>query len=220
MNYSLYLFGSNKGEFIQYPYDGEEAFLRSLCNTVKGTKLTVYRKDALTHYAFIRQLHSDSSQVFGICLVTNGAYINDIKILYNTFDKIFSHLVFTGKILRLTSSGIISFVSDNFSLDKTSVEQSQMYIKSAIKEDLHGYCSQTRQNFSGLIATKSLSLDERNSEILKAIEQNNVVHVLPNETTNSSINYVEQTISNLYNENSQLKKNTVSFSLRKNNTAM
>ena len=80
MNYSLYLFGTNKGAYIQYPSDGEEAFLRPLCASAKGTQLTVHRKDALTHFAFFRQLGSDSSQVFGICLVTNGVYIKDIKI--------------------------------------------------------------------------------------------------------------------------------------------
>lgn len=205
MNYSLYLFGTNKGTYIQYPSDGEETFLRPLCSSVKGTQLTVYRKDALMHYSFFRQLGSDSSQIFGICLVTNGVYIKDIKVLYQTFDKIFSQIVFRGKILRLTGTGKISYLVDNFASDKTSVEQTEVLIREIVKEDLETYTAHTRQNFSGLIATKSIALEERNSEILKAIEQNNVVHIYSNDNANSSINYVEQTISNLYKENSQLR---------------
>lgn len=205
MNYSLYLFGTNKGTYIQYPSDGEETFLRPLCACVKGTQLTVYRKDALTHYAFFRQLGSDSSQVFGICLVTNGVYIKDIKILFQTFDKIFSRIVFSGKILRITGTGKITYLMDNFTSDKTSVEQTEVFIREIVKEDLESYATQTRQNYSGLIATKTITLEERNSEILKAIEQNNVVHIYSNDNANSSINYVEQTISNLYKENSQLR---------------
>ena len=205
MNYSLYLFGTNKGTYIQYPSDGEETFLRPLCSNVKGTQLTVHRKDALTHYAFFRQLGSDSSQIFGICLVTNGVYIKDIKVLYQTFDKIFSRIVFSGKILRLTGTGKISYLVDNFASDKTSVEQTEVLIREIVKEDLEPYAAYTRQNYSGLIATKTIALEEKNSEILKTIEQNNVVHIYSNDSSNSSINYVEQTISNLYKENSQLR---------------
>lgn len=206
MNYSLYLFGTNKGTYIQYPSDGEEAFLRPLCSNVKGTQLTVYRKDALTHYAFFRQLGSDFSQIFGICLVTNGVYIKDIKVLYQTFDKIFSRIVFSGKILRLTGTGKISYLVDNFASDKASIEHTEVHIREIIKEDVAPYAAHTRQNYSGLIATKTIALEERNSEILKAIEQNNVVHIYSNDNANSSINYVEQTISNLYKENSQLRE--------------
>lgn len=205
MNYSLYLFGTNKGTYIQYPSDGEETFLRPLCSSVKGTQLTVYRKDALTHYAFFRQLGSDSSQIFGICLVTNGVYIKDIKVLYQTFDKIFSRIVFNGKILRLTGTGKITYLVDYFASDKTSVEQTEVLIREIVKEDLESFIAHTRQNFSGLIATKTIVLEERNSDILKTIEQNNVVHIYSNDNANSSINYVEQTISKLYRENSQLR---------------
>ena len=205
MNYSLYLFGTNKGVYIQYPSDGKESFLRPLCGSVKGTQLTIHRKDALTHYAFFRQLGSDSSQVFGICLVTNGVYIKDIKILYQAFGKIFSRIVFSGKILRLTGTGKISYLSNNFALDKASVEQTEVLIREIVKEYLEPYAAHTRQNFSGLIATKTIALEERNSEILNAIENNNVVHVYSNDNATSSINYVEHTISNLYKENSQLR---------------
>lgn len=206
MNYSLYLFGTNKGTYIQYPSGGEEIFLRPLCSSVKGTQLTVYRKDALMHYAFFRQLGSDFSQIFGICLVTNGVYIKDIKVLYQAFDKIFSRLVFSGKILRLTGTGKISYLVDNFASDKASIEHTEVLIREIIKEDVAPYAAHTRQNYSGLIATKTIALEERNSEILKAIEQNNVVHIYSNDNANSSINYVEQTIFNLYKENSQLKE--------------
>lgn len=205
MNYSLYLFGTNKGTYIQYPSDGEENFLRPLCSSVKGTQLTVYRKDALAHYAFFRQLATDSSQIFGICLVTNGVYIKDIKVLYQIFDKIFSRIVFSGKILRLTGTGKISYLVDDFASDKTSVEQTEFLIREIVKEDLESYTTHSRQNYSGLIATKTITLEEKNSEILKVIEQNNVVHIYSNDNANSSINYVEQTISNLYKENSKLR---------------
>lgn len=205
MNYSLYLFGTNKGTFIQYPYDGEEDFLRPLCTCVIGKQLTVHRKGALTHYAFFRQLDSASSQVFGICLVTNGVYIKDIKALYNIFDKIFSRIIFSGKILRLSETGKTSYTTDKFTSDKTALEQTESIVHEIINEDLEPYAVAMPHNFSGLIATKAIALEERNSEILMAIEQNSVVHICPNNDANSSISYVEQTISNLYNENSQLK---------------
>lgn len=204
MNYSLYLFGTNKGTYIQYPSDGEEGFFRPLCANIKGTQLTVHRKDALIHYAFYRQLGSDSSQVFGICLVTNGVYIKDIKVLYQAFDKMFSRIVFSGKIIRLTGTGKITYLADNFASDRTSVEQTELHIREIVKEDLEPYTAHSRQNYSGLIATKTIALEERNSEILKVIEQNSVVHIYSNDN-NSSINYVEQTISNLYKENGQLR---------------
>ena len=205
MNYSLYLFGTNKEAYIQYPSDGEDTFLRPLCANVKGTQLTVYRKDALTHYAFFRQLGTNSLQVFGICLVTNGVYIKDVKVLYQTFGKIFSHIVFSGKILKLMGTGNISYLSDNFASEKMSVEQTELLVREIVKKDLEPYATHTQQNYSGQIATKTIALEERNSEILKVIEKNNVVHIYPKDNENSSINYVEQTISNLYKENGQLK---------------
>ena len=205
MNYSLYLFGTNKGIYIQYPSDGEESFLHPLCGSVKDAQLTIFRKDALTHYAYFRQLSSDTSQIFGICIVTNGVYIKDIKAIYQTFDKIFSRIVFSGKILRLTGTGKISYVSDNFVSDKMSVEQTEISIREIIASDIEPHSAHTRQNFSGLIATKTMPIEERNSELLKAIEQNNTVHIYSNDAASSSINYVEQTISNLYKENTQLR---------------
>ena len=126
-------------------------------------------------------------------------------ILEQIFDKIFSRIVFSGKILRLTDTGKIAYLIDNFASDKKGVEQTEVLIRAIVKEDLESYAAHTRQNFSGLIATKTIALEERNSEILKAIEQNNVVHIYSNDNANSSINYVEQTISNLYKENSQLR---------------
>lgn len=205
MNYSLYLFGTNKGAYIQYPSDGEEAFLRPLCAFVKGTQLTIYRKDSLIHYAFFRRLGSDSTQVFGICFVTNGVYIKDIKVLYQTFDKLFSQIVFSGNILKLTGTGKILYISEDFASDKTGVEQTEAIVCKIIKEDLEPYATHIQQNFSGLIATKTIALEGRNSEILLAIEQNNIVHIYSDDNANSSINYVEQTIANLYNENGQLR---------------
>lgn len=205
MNYSLYLFGTNKGTYIQYPSDGEESFLRPLCAETKGTRLTIHRKESLTHYAFFRQLSSDLPQVFGICLVTNGVYIKDIKVLYQAFDKIFSRVVFNGKILRLTGMGKISYLSDDFASDKSSIEQTEALVREIVKEDLEPYAAHTRQNFSGLVASKTIALEERNSEILRAIEQNNVVNIYSNDNVNSSISYVEHTISKLYKENSQLR---------------
>lgn len=205
MNYSLYLFGTNKGTYIQYPSDGEETFLHPLCTNVKGTQLTVYRKDALTHYAFFRQLGTNSLQVFGICLVTNGVYIKDIKVLYQAFDKIFSHIVFSGKILKLMGTGKISYLSDNFASDKMCVEQTVLLVNEIVKKELEPYATHSQQNYSGQIATKTIALEERNSEILKVIEKNNVVHIYSKDNANSSINYVEQTISNLYKENGQLR---------------
>lgn len=205
MNYGLYLFGTNKGTYIQYPSDGEEVFLKPLCVSVKGSQLTVYQKEALTHYAFFRQLGSESSQIFGICIVTNGVHFKEMKVLYQAFDKMFYRIVFSGKILRLTGTGIISYLSDNFASDKESVEQAEVLIRDIIKEDLEPYAVHTRQNFSGLISTTTIALEERNSEILSVIEQNNVVHIYSSDNANSSLNYVEQTVSSLYKENSQLK---------------
>jgi regulator of replication initiation timing len=205
MNFSLYLFGTNKGIYIQYPNDGEEAILRPFCSNVKGAQLTIQRKDALTHYAYYKQLSSDSSQIFGICLVANGVYIKDIKALYQAFDKVFSRMIFNGKIIKLTETGKIAFCSDNFANDKSSVEQTEAIVREIVKEDLESYEVQTKQNFSGLIATKIIALEERNSEILRAIEQNSTVHIYSKDGTIASTNYIEQTISNLYKENSQLK---------------
>ena len=206
MNYSLYLFGTNKGTYIQYPYDGEEAFLRSLCTDKKDTRLTIYRKGSLTYYAFLMLLDTDLSQVFGICIVTNGVYIKDIKVLHQTFDKIFSRIVFNGKILRLTGTGKISYLSDNFASDKIGIEQTEILAREIVKENLDSYAVQTKQNFSGLIATKNIALEERNSEILRAIEQNNVVNIYSGNNAYSSISYVKQTISKLYKENSELRE--------------
>lgn len=151
-------------------------------------------------------LDTDLSQVFGICIVTNGVYIKDIKVLHQTFDKIFSRIVFNGKILRLTGTGKISYLSDNFASDKIGIEQTEILAREIVKENLDSYAVQTKQNFSGLIATKNIALEERNSEILRAIEQNNVVNIYSGDNAYSSISYVKQTISKLYKENSELRE--------------
>lgn len=205
MNYSLYLFGTNKGTYLQYPLDVEEAFLRPLCYSVKDTQLTVHRKKALTYYVFLKELASGSSQVFGMCLVTNGVCIENIKTLYRTFENIFSRIVLSDKILRLSETGRISYVSDNSVFDKADVEQTELLVREIVKEDLEPYAVYTDYNFYGSIATKTIALEERNSEILKAIEENNLVHIYSNDNCNTPISYIEQTISNLHRENSQLR---------------
>ncbi len=205
MNYSLYLFGINNGTFIQYPMDGESTLLQSLCTNTNGIQLVIHRKASLVYHIYLRQLGIDSSQLFGMGLVTNGVYIRDIKTLYQTFDKIFSQIVFNGKILRLTGTGKISFLQDNFAINKAVVEQTETLVRGIVDKELTPCSVQLRQNFSGMIGSKSIAVEERNSEILKLCEQYNVVRIYSKENASSSINYVEQTISNLYKENAKLK---------------
>lgn len=207
INYSLYLFGIHQGAYIQYPADGEETLLRPLCSGVKGSRLTIHRKDALIHYAFQRQLSSDSSEVFGLCLVTNGVYIKDIKVLYQSFDKIFSRIVLNGKILKLDGKGKISYGIDNFASNTKAIEQIEVLVGEIVEDDLETYILHTRQNYSGVIGTKEVTLEERNSEILNLCDKYNNVHITVNGEETSSINYVEQTISRLYKENRELKAN-------------
>lgn len=195
MNYSLYLFGTNGGTYLQYPFDGEEAFLRPLCASVKGTQLTVHRKDALTHYAFFRQLTSDSSQIFGICLVTNGLYIKDIRVLYQTFDKLLFYIALNGDIIRLEGMWKNSYISDNFVFDTKVYKQAEEIVRKLVKEDLEQCTEHIQHNFSGIIAAKTIELKESNSELLNAIDRYNIVHIYSKNDENPYINGVKQSIS-------------------------
>lgn len=74
MNFSLYIFGTPKGRYSQFPNDYTASFLRSLQESFQGDScLTVFRDHDLVRYAYVERL--TEKECIGLCLILNKSQV-------------------------------------------------------------------------------------------------------------------------------------------------
>ena len=114
MNFSLYIFGTPKGRYSQFPNDYTASFLRSLQESFQGDScLTVFRDHDLVHYAYVERL--TEKECIGLCLILNKSQVTcplKLKKLFGT--AVEQLLVETGRILEFADNGALRFSVSSF----------------------------------------------------------------------------------------------------------
>lgn len=108
MNATTYLFGKLGQEYFQYPNDYAKSIFQDFYSRSKAkTQILVHRQDSLMYYGYVRKLDIDESQYIGMCIVLNGVMFEDIKYLFQTFEKAFIYLVLASEFLTINDRGDI-----------------------------------------------------------------------------------------------------------------
>jgi len=103
-------------------------------NNLSGSQLTVYRKEQLIYYVFIRKLAGENNY-FGIALIFNSVYCRDIHKFYRLFQETIFEIAKQGKILQIQINGEISFAVQRFYHKHTDIEKLRVFFQEKINDN-------------------------------------------------------------------------------------
>ncbi len=202
MNFNLYLFGKNKGTYNQYPNDYTSSILSSFCADVTSSKAMIVRDQNLMHYIFAENL--GESNVIGVCLIFNKAYITHISKIFNFILGIIeSTLLKQGKIIRYNNHGDIEFTTTNLSDDVKAYDYVKTLIDSKLDSDNNYFgVTELTTTYNGLHNSEVIDGNTANSEILKLQQTFNKITIdykkgIEEDLTKEVIAGLQSQISNL-----------------------
>ena len=185
MNSTVYVFGDFGQGYTQYLDDYTRAIFKkfSKLSTAK-TQLTIRREGSLIYYGYIRKLDSSPEHYIGLCSVLNSVMFTDIKSLFTLFENTIESLIVTGDILHFTTKGYvessINSLSDKDQIVAELSKQLNLNLKS-LSTNLLPPSDYT----IGLDETKTFSIDDNPSDIVKASHKYGYTFVLKNEDYDS-----------------------------------
>lgn len=202
MNFNLYLFGRNKGTYNQYPDDYTSSLLASFCSDVTSSKAMIVRDQNLMHYIYAENL--GGSNVIGICLIFNKAYIKHVSKIFNFIRGLIeSTLLKQGKIIRYNNQGYIEFTSTNLSDDVKAYDYIKTIVDSKLDSDNNYFgVSELTSTYNGLHNSEVVDGNTANSEILKLQQKYNKIIIeykkgIEEDLTKKVITGLQSQISNL-----------------------
>lgn len=205
MNFGHYLFGVRDNRFVQYPLDGNADILHKCSlSTTKRTMLTIMKHGTIVHYIYTKNIKNNGvTQVMGVSIIFNGIYIKNIRAVSDMFERIFSHIVIEGNLLKINRDGSVIFKVADFAEIQSYIDKERAYIETTVESDLCNFAVHFKQNFSGQIGTKTISLNSDNREILLLSDKFNVIHLISEDDKN--VGYVSNLVSQLNKENIKLR---------------
>lgn len=215
MNFNLYLFGKNKGTYNQYPDDYTSSILASLCSDVTSSKAIIVRNQNLMHYIYAENL--GNSNVIGVCLIFNKAYIKNVSKIFNYLRGLIeSTLLKQGKIIRYNNQGDIEFATTNISDDVKSFDYVKTLVDSKLDSDNNYFgVTELTTTYNGLHNSEIVDGNTANSEIIKLQQKFNKITIdykkgIEEDLTKKAISGLQIQISNLNikidNQNQEISK--------------
>lgn len=202
MNFNLYLFGRNKGTYNQYPDDYTSSLLASFCSDVTSSKAMIVRDQNLMHYIYAENL--GESNVIGICLIFNKAYIKHVSKIFNFIRGLIeSTLLKQGKIIRYNNQGYIEFTSTKLSDDVKAYDYIKTLVDSKLDSDNNYFgVSELTSTYNGLHNSEVVDGNTANSEMLKLQQKYNKIIIeykkgIEEDLTKKVITGLQTQISNL-----------------------
>ncbi len=202
MNFNLYLFGKNKGTYNQYPDDYTSSILASLCSDLSSSKAMIVRDQNLMHYIYAESL--GNSNVIGVCLIFNKAYIKHVSKIFNYLRGLIeSTLLKQGKIIRYNNQGDIEFATTNISDDVKSFDYVKTLVNSKLDSDNNYFgVTELTTTYNGLHNSEIVDGNIANSEIIKLQQKFNKITIdykkgIEEDLTKKVISGLQTQISNL-----------------------
>lgn len=200
MNFSLYIFGTPKGRYSQFPNDYTASFLRSLQESFQGDScLTVFRDHDLVHYAYVERL--TEKECIGLCLILNKSQVTcplKLKKLFGT--AVEQLLVETGRILGFADNGALRFSVSSFDNEAPRVEALKAFLNAKFERHAKEYgIKPLSSTYNGTHTRKVLGHLSTDKQIVEATCNHNVVTV--NTSDNEIANgYMTKLIASLHKE--------------------
>jgi len=121
MNSSVYIFGSFKSGYSQYPDDYSSAIFQQFYTHSKATtQVAIHRDGDLMYYGYVRKL--EQGKYIGFCVVLNGIMITRLDDLFPLFEKTVSNLVEKGHLIHFSDSGEVVSAVEKLYLNREEVD--------------------------------------------------------------------------------------------------
>lgn len=147
----------------------------SLCSDVAGSKAMILRDGDLMHYIYAENL--GNSNVIGMCLVFNKAYIRHVSKIFGFLRGLIeSTLLKQGKIIRYNNQGDIEFVTTNISDDTRTFDYVKALVNSKLDSENNYFgVSELTTTYNGLHNSEIVDGNTANSEILRLQQRYNQI---------------------------------------------
>ena len=162
----------------------------------------IVRDQNLMHYIYAENL--GGSNVIGICLIFNKAYIKHVSKIFNFIRGLIeSTLLKQGKIIRYNNQGYIEFTSTNLSDDVKAYDYIKTLVDSKLDSDNNYFgVSELTSTYNGLHNSEVVDGNTANSEILKLQQKYNKIIIeykkgIEEDLTKKVITGLQSQISNL-----------------------
>ena len=162
----------------------------------------IVRDQNLMHYIYAENL--GGSNVIGICLIFNKAYIKHVSKIFNFIRGLTeSTLLKQGKIIRYNNQGYIEFTSTNLSDDVKAYDYIKTLVDSKLDSDNNYFgVSELTSTYNGLHNSEVVDGNTANSEILKLQQKYNKIIIeykkgIEEDLTKKVITGLQSQISNL-----------------------
>lgn len=214
MNFAFYLFGNPDG-FNQYPMDvSSKKFSNIILNTGSESQLTIIRDEQLLYYIYQNLLQERGSAFLGFCIVFNGVYCKSPQSFFDFFSRAFYDVQMKGEILKFENGKCVYSIS-KFTEKPLEFERINAYFKNGLETSFKREFLAIPASFKVGNGTKEISIKEYESDILSAISQYDVVHIINSEKSSSELEKVHARLTNLYHEKQTLEKKYSKLSSQK-----
>lgn len=199
MNFNLYIFGTPKGRYNQYPDDYIASTLTGIQDNTEGTRLVIHREMNLIHYVFSERI--DKSNIIGFCLIFNKAYVQKPKQLIALFRYLIEkNLIESGQILKYSQDGVLQYNISAFSDNIKEYDR----IKSALNREFDNNTSRYGISplstiYNGTKTTEYVGADATDAQILSVTSKCNTVII--DSKVGVAHGQIEQVMAYLRNEN-------------------
>lgn len=115
MIFNFYLFGQTSSGYKQYPDDYLQLQGRCVPANKELSRLGVWRKRDLIHYAYARRIKNTNNQYLGFAIVINGLRVDSPKLLSSFMEELYLKVIKNGDVVKLSSNGELIFSVDTLS---------------------------------------------------------------------------------------------------------
>ncbi len=135
MIFNFYLFGQTSSGYKQYPDDYLQLQGRCVPTNKELSRLGVWRKQDLMHYAYARRIKNTNNQYLGFAIVINGLRIDSPKLLSSFMEEVYLKIIKSGDIIKLSSNGELAFSVDSLSKVTTQLDFLRDFVDSWLEKN-------------------------------------------------------------------------------------
>lgn len=207
MNFSFYIYGTPNGYDQYYADSNSEQFQNFAKENSTESQLTVLRDGQLVYYAYLQRLQEKSSNFLGFCLVFNGVYCQNPKKLFDLFDRGFSEVLMKGEILKF-EKGKCLFTVNKFVDKLNEFERIKLFFKHELENNFNRDFVVLPSSFKVGNGKRMnpISVKENINEIITAISEYDVVHIVNNDRSLSELDRTHKMLTELYSEKQELNE--------------
>lgn len=203
MNFGLYILGTPKGIYGQYPDDYTAEIYKELITGVQGSRLIVHRDKYLAHYIYAENLGEE--RIFGFSVVFNSATIRRPGLWASYCHSVLEELLSVGKYLTYDGDCNVDFAVEEFCDCPEEYERVRIVVGREMSTHPHRYgISANEKPVSCIKEVRCVSMDEDEQTIVSLSEKYSTV-ILDDKLTLKD-GYLNRLIATLKEENLQAQK--------------